>query len=223
MKKQRGNAEILMDILFPPKCVSCGEYLNGVARFLCPACEKTLFIADGFKRDKLACEGFCAPYFYEGAAKAAMGRLKFGSNIDVAPFFSTALLQSIRCDFFGVDFDIITCVPSTRSSIAKRGYNQAQVIAEDIKIDADFDPNLLKKRTDTGTQHLLDAYSRQKNIESAYALNRGRMVTGKTILLIDDILTTGATVNACARELYYSGAKAVYVACATVTRHEKEN
>lgn len=234
--------EHTMQTLFPERCASCGTTLETVkeashARFLCAECEKNLLFRTppfcefcyqsidrcNCRKKYHAIDGFTAPFYYYGSAKNAMMSLKFSNNIGASKFFSNAMKASIETDFFGIDFDILTCVPSTRMSLIKRGYNQSQVLAENMGLEIFHDYNLLGKRNDTAVQHEQKAAMlREKNIENAYFLRKNRAVIGKTILLIDDIYTTGSTCDACARALKLAGARAVYVACATRTLNKNK-
>ncbi|MBQ1451054.1 MAG: ComF family protein [Clostridia bacterium] len=219
MSKSISGAEKLLNLVFPEKCISCGEYISDenrpgdflLAHFFCGECAETI------TRPDRELENVASPLLYDGAVKNAMQRLKFSSDISSAPFFAAELEREVRAKFYGLEFDILTCVPATRASLAERGYNQSRLIAEQMRLGCERDCELLRKSRDTQVQHLLDAEHRQKNIESAYSLNRGRSVVGKRILLVDDILTTGATCKACARVLLFSGAKSVHIACATLT------
>ena len=219
MSELKSGAEKLLNLVFPEKCVSCGagivlENRSGdflLAHFFCADCAENVIRATREIPDT------AVPLMYDGAVKNAMQRLKFGSDIASAPFFAAELEREVRNRFYGLEFDLLTCVPATRSSLSQRGYNQSRIIAENMRLGTECDFELLRKSRDTQVQHLLDAQHRQKNIESAYSLNKGRSVVGKRILLVDDIFTTGATCKACARVLLFSGAKSVHVACATLT------
>ncbi len=224
MSKNKSEAERMLSILFPQKCASCGCYLREdnesddilLAHFLCKNCAPQLIRA-GDKNYDLPHHGYedvVIPLCYDGAGKEAMLRLKFALDIGPAPFFANEIEREIRTKFYGVKFDTFTCVPATKSSLSKRGFNQSQLIAERVGIDVPRDYSLLIKDESTGVQHKLGAAARRINIENAYSLNSGRNVAGKTILIVDDILTTGATLDACSRVLRLAGARAVYAACA---------
>lgn len=214
MKKFKSETEKLLSIIYPERCIACGCYLSEsnrspdflLAHYFCSSCALTV----NWSEERSDC---AIPLYYEGAIRDAMLRLKFKSDVSPVSFFAEALEREIRCRFYNVKFDTFTCVPSTKESVAERGYNQSQLIASKVRIDAECDWNLLKKDKATSVQHLLSATERKKNIESAYSLSSGRDVYGKKILLVDDILTTGSTCEACARALLLSGASDVYVAC----------
>jgi len=231
MKNFKSETEKLLSILYPSRCAACGCYLSTdkksddflLAPYFCSSCALSVAWSSEVVLGEHVFEGYAIPLFYEGAVKEAMIRLKFKSDVSSVPFFSSALEREIRCKFYGVKFDTFTCVPVTRSGLAERGYNQSRLIAEKVRIDAEYDFSLLRKDKNTGVQHVLSAEERKRNIESAYTLSPGRDVRGKTILLIDDIFTTGSTCDACARTLRLSGASSVYVACAAKRRWIDEN
>lgn len=232
-------ARYVLSVLFPRKCISCGEFLTG-EEFLCSSCKKQVVVNKppyctccGVSLQDCRCRKrsraykmAVAPFYYEGAVKNALLRLKYKKAEEVSFYFGASMQQCIEERLYGVPIDLITCVPSTPERIAERGYNQAQTLAEQINASAfswlseapERDYKLLKK-TDSGTmQHLLGAEARRQNIRDSFHLNKGRKIEGKTILLVDDILTTGATAEELTVLLRLHGAKAVYIATAAVTR-----
>ncbi len=229
---------MIKNILFPRKCIACGAYLDKNDETFCKLCKQNIerpeppYCMSCFKSLEYckcnkrfrAYDCAVAPFYYDGAVKSAVLRLKFSSKEHVAVHLAKEMSGCVNSCYFGIDFDIVTCVPGTRKSIYERGYNQSQSLAEYMSIktvfdrEIEYDFNLLTKSKDTAVQHLLSAESRRKNIESAYRLNSGRCVQGKNILLIDDILTTGATLEACSRELKLHGAKAVYAVVAAFAK-----
>lgn len=243
MKKESANfhTDKLLGVLFPKKCVSCGTYLEKdetdfctsckkdierVAPPYCPYCHKGKRYCKCNRRER-AYDFAAAPFYYSGSVKNAVRRLKFASDEYVSVVLGKEMSATVNSLFFGAKFDIITCVPCTGKSLSERGYNQSQSLAEQIDLNPSMwaleappvrDWHLLRKEKTTGVQHLLSAENRRRNIELAYKLNSGRDVREKTILLIDDILTTGATVEACAAELLLHGAKHVYVAVAAMVK-----
>ncbi len=224
MSKNTSEADKILSIFFPQKCASCGCYLGKenesedilLAHFLCKNCAPRLIRAEGKNYDlpHHGYENVAIPLYYDGAGRDAMLRLKFALDIGSVPFLANEVEREIRTKFYGVKFDTFTCVPATKLSLSKRGFNQSQLIAERVGIDVPRDFSLLTKDESTGVQHKLGAAARRLNIENAYSLSPGRDVVGKTILIVDDILTTGATLDACSRALRLAGARAVYAACA---------
>ena len=235
-----GTNRRLLSVLYPGTCVCCGAPADPDL-LVCTRCGERFFRITppvcrycGVSLDDCRCskkphayEAVAAPYYYEAACRDAILGMKYGNREDAAIPLARAMNQTLHAQYFGIPFDIITCVPMTREGKAKRGYNQAASLARRIRTETirqpDFDPNLLKKQSTERAQHKLGAEGRKKNIFGAIRLNRGRDVTGKTILLIDDIVTTGATANECATILRLEGAKAVYVLTAAITRYNKKS
>lgn len=227
-----------LSVLFPAECICC-HGTAGSDTMLCDRCAEKLLRPQppfctycGVSLEDCRCrktphpyEACIAPFYYEGTVRDAILALKFGGREDASFFLAQELSKTVNAEYFGIRFDLITCVPTTNSSEAARGYNQAESIAKRMCIDTGFgespeaDFHLLCKKETDQFQHMLDAYGRKRNIRNAFALSKGRNVSGKTILLVDDILTTGATAGECASILRLNGAAAVYTACAAVTRN----
>lgn len=119
-------------------------------------------------------------------------------------------------------FDIIISVPLYKEKERVRGYNQSQLISRILSRETGIAENsgLLLKVRDTGRQSLLNRKERSLNIKDAFQLTNKDRVKGKTVLLVDDILTTGYTVNECSRILKEAGAK--WVTAAVVASGKRE-
>ena len=124
---------------------------------------------------------------------------------DVARYLASELREAIDARYFGETFDLLTVVPMSRDRYASRGFNQARTLAEFLMKDPPeplqdtfVDYGLLKKKNSGGSmQHLLGAEGRRQNIRSAVSVGPNRPLEGKSVLLLDDIVTTGATVGEC--------------------------
>ena len=195
----------LEELLFPdiPKCMFCGtEREVDQARRVCPACQKELDHAKSGAKFQISGMRCRAVYEDEGLAALGVRRLKFEGERFRARFMAEEmkrLLGSLEA------FDVITAVPLHRRRLAQRGFNQAELLAREL--DTYKYARLLRKTRHTKTQSLLDADERRKNVTGAYAA--GERALGASILLIDDVCTTGSTLLACAEALYEAGAKSV--------------
>lgn len=226
-------------ILFPARCLCCGTPVQ-TGEDLCIVCQKKLnrisapycvFCGTSVQdctcaKKRHAYVEVAAPFYYESAARDILLQLKYGGKEDAAKFLAEEMGRVLRARYFGVPFDLLTCVPTSAERVVRRGYNQARSLAEHLREDpesgfltgAGRDYSLLRKLPTQKMQHFLGASGRRANIQNAFSLRTGRSVTGKTILLIDDIVTTGATAQECAAVLKLEGAREVYVGCAAITR-----
>ncbi len=234
----------IRDLLFPRKCVCCGTYLadenessyadvcipctETIVRVQPPYCPRCLRGKDScrcYRQRPFAFDGLVAPFYYEGAIRNAIMRMKFDGKESVARFLGRELGAELETRCFGYTFDVVTCVPTSGESLAARGFNQSRSIAENLGLSAETFPfivpdyTLLVKRKSAAVQHRLGARGRLRNIQGSFELNRNRDVVGKTILLVDDIATTGATAEECARVLKFAGADKVLLATAALTRY----
>lgn len=208
--------EALINLLFPPKCPFCGRILEGVG--ICLECEKALpWIPEEqvvVTERGLSC---AAPLWYEGTVREAMLRLKFRNTPGLAEPLGELLARCAAERFVG-EFDTVTWVPVSRKRLRKRGYDQSRLLAEAACRHWDTAPvPLLNKVQDNPAQSGLRGESaRRANVLGVYDPAEPEKIRDRRILLIDDIHTTGATLEECARVLRDSGAASVL--CLTAAR-----
>ena len=206
--------EKLLDLFFPPRCAFCRRTgVHGV----CADCERTL----PYAKVQL-CEGAgfgsCAsPLLYEDAVRESLLRFKFRGAQSAAEGYGE-LLARCAAEELGGQFDTVTWVPVSKKREHERGYDQARLLAKATAktLGMPLTPTLYKQRNTQPQSGTGDAAKRRANITGAYRMKKGADVTGKRVLLIDDIVTTGSTLSECARVLGKAGAE--QVVCATVAR-----
>ncbi len=184
-----------------PFCSRCGSPLRGTGS-ACPEC----------RRNDFAFDAGVSAYRYEGLAKQCVHVLKYRRKPRLA-----RPLGERMAEFAGRfpelrTADIVSCVPLHRAKLKERGFNQARllaaVIGESLGKKTEFDL-LLRKRATT-RQSSLDGNERRRNVNNAFSCRSRDRVSGRNILLIDDVFTTGSTLHECARVLKKSGAKKIY-------------
>jgi ComF family protein len=225
----RKSASWLLDAILPPRCLKCGEIVADPGS-LCGQCWPALrFLGDpccaccGLPFEFEMGEGsLCAactadrPLYsrarsalaYDDASRELVLRFKHADRIDGAATFAGWMARA------GAELvaaaDIIAPVPLHRWRLVRRRYNQAAILANAIGRSRGklVVPDLLVRRRATASQGHLGRGQRQRNVAGAFALHprRAQVAAGARILLIDDVLTTGATATACARALRKAGA-----------------
>jgi competence protein ComFC len=220
------SKEKLLSLFYPARCPFCGGLINP-DMLCCAVCENKLYAIEGETckkcgREKPHC--FCrgkryefsrcvSPFYYEGAAKNGILRLKFHGKRNAAGPLAAYLTKTVQREYSGVRFDFVTAVPLSGEQLKERGYNQAQEIA--LKLCANIGvkySTLLLKPYDTKPQRECRASERWGNVFGAFQFS-GEKIDGKTVLLVDDVTTTGATLNECAKMLRLTGgASSVYCA-----------
>ena len=209
----------LLDLLFPPKCAFCGRV--GV-RGVCGACERTLPRAELPLREGKGYGKCAVPLKYEGQVREALLRYKFRGGRGAASGFGQ-LLGPCVAEELGGTFDTVTYAPVSAKRRAERGYDQAYLLARETARLWDVNPlTLLRKTRDNPPQSGLDAGQRRINVVGVYEPCDPEKITGKRVLLIDDILTTGSTLSECARVLRGAGAAAVVCACLAAATVESD-
>lgn len=130
--------------------------------------------------------------------------------------------ETVKTDFTDINFDFIDFIPFSKNQNKKRKYNPAGEIAKEMSEILSIPVrNVLTKPFETGTQHISGSFYRQGNVAGAYDIAENANLHGKTVLLVDDIKTTGSTLNECTRVLKIAGADKVYCAVAALTAREK--
>lgn len=204
----------LLDILFPPRCAFCRKLLKKGESGMCAECEKTLpyTAATHIGRADFV-DMTCAPLYYEGAVRDALLRYKFQGVTAYAGIFGRLVAECVKERLAG-KYDLISWVPLSDERLHERGYDQAMLIALAAALELnDVAVETLRKVVNTAPQSgTASAGERRANISGAYECADAELVDGKRILLIDDIITTGATVSECARILGLAGAESVVAA-----------
>ena len=175
------------------------------------ACDHPAFFLDGLD----ACFAF-ADYSHEAAQ--AVHRLKFQNQPQLARVFAILMAQHLGPALLEEEPDLLCGVAMHTKRKRKRGYNQAQLIAQELAKQLHLPcQQLLEKTAATAAQHTLSAAERRTNLQGVYRVLDEQQVAGKRILLVDDVITTGATVDECAALLRKSGVKTVHTACIAKT------
>ena len=215
--------KILLDILYPPyaNCLACGKKrIEKAEEGLCNHCRKS-FWADYREEKALTLTGFekCFyPFTYQGVNSTLIKKLKFGQVKAAALPLAQAMGKSL--DDFDEKIDALVPIPLYITRKRKRGFNQAEVLGKELeKITGIPLVHGLIRKKNTSPQTKLNKKQRKENVEEAF---EGEVVVkGKTLLLIDDVITTGATAIAAAKALKAMGIKKVYLLTAAHAPLEK--
>ncbi len=154
-------------------------------------------------------------FVYEGAGREMILAFKHGDRLDLTPSFTGWLMRTGGALI--AESDIVLPVPLHRQRLFKRRYNQAAILARALEKQENcrivFDPFILQRTRKTPPQKGLNKTERQKNMQSAFAVPPGKaaVIKDKNLLLIDDVYTSGATLNACTKALKKNGTKSVFV------------
>ena len=203
------------EYLEPPYCIKCGDGFSVAAeadreRLAGRTCSNCRRAEPAFTLARAA-------FRYEGRVRRAIQALKFGGRKSLVRTFS-AMMQSriscLSCAAQGVDE--MTAVPLGKSRERERGYNQSLLLARSLApiLGLKAPVTLLRKTRTTPPQVGLDREERLLNVRNTFEIEKGAQVEGKVVLLVDDVMTTGATVSECARVLSKAGASEIRVLAA---------
>jgi ComF family protein len=226
-----------VSLLYPPLCTICGrsiragEYLcdqceTKAVRIVAPFCEKCSEPFDGAITGVFTCAN-CAhrTIYFDAAVAAYRGRgivreviheFKYGRRIHLRHLVARWLRSALDDErLLGRCFDVIIPVPLHPTRQRERGFNQATLLAELLSAQTSIRCKPLLERTRyTTTQTALDRSERMENLHNAFRLRKNADVRGLRVLLVDDVLTTGSTLNECARVLKRVGVFSVHAATA---------
>lgn len=223
----------LLDKIFVDSnnCLICGRELKHLNRYaICPWCMSALTFIDE-KRSCLKCgkpigdeSSYClicqnneryfnrafAPLVYVGETVALITRLKFGNQRYLAKYLSAFLADTYISN--NIDADLIIPIPLHKIRLKERGYNQSELLANNLaeRVNVPVNATALVRQKETHAQVGLSSAQRKHNIENAFAVTDKNAVKGKKIVVVDDVLTTGATVSEAAKVLHKAGAAAVF-------------
>jgi ComF family protein len=189
----------LVEPVFPPVCRLCGvPWADG----LCPSC----------RQRSTALQGIAAAAYFSGPLREAIHSLKYRGNRSLAAPLSDYLLEAWRRTWpcLGSPPDLIVPVPLHRRRLADRGYNQSALLARSLgrSLGVPLAESVLVRDLNTPPQAGLDRAARQRNVSGAFACQGD--VAGRCVVLVDDVCTTGATLEACAAALKAANAATVW-------------
>ena len=196
------RAEVM--VLHQPFCRVCGTPVAGevTEQFICHQCRKQPPHYD-------ACRSAAR---FDGAVRESVLALKYHGHqwlvADLVDFLEAAVRTWYQAD----SFDVVLPVPLYSRRLRERGFNQAGLLAEEMagRLGMSVEQNFLRRIRDTGTRTRLTGAARRSNLRQAFALKDGVDLSGQTVLLVDDVMTTGTTLSECARVLRNAGARGVF-------------
>lgn len=197
-----------IDLLYPPVCAGCGR----IGQVWCENCAGILSQQPHAPIWRTLENGFpaAAAYAYEGVVRDAIHAFKFEGARELAELFAAPVAEAVRRSEFTMD--VIVPVPLHAQRERWRGYNQAGLLADGLATHLGIPAAaLISRERHTGTQVGRDLQARHEAIRGAFVVTEN--FTGARVLLVDDVVTTGATLSACAAVLMAAGAGQVMAAC----------
>ena len=211
---------LITHFLFPPKCVLCGRILRDEETDLCSCCrtETEIFPKPKSKHPFLA--SWTALWYYNGNVRKSLIRFKFYNARSHATTYGRLLAMKLL-EEYPEGFDLLTWIPISPLRRLRRGYDQVELIAKAVSAELGLEATpTLKKIRHNRPQSRLSSYSRRRaNVLGAYKIMPEADIADKRILLLDDILTTGATASEAGRILLTAGAKEVTAAAVAASTH----
>lgn len=220
--------DTLLWMAFTNRCYYCNKVI-GENDFLCEDCRENLPVIGqekckycgaeksrcNCKKHKMGYDGISAPFYYEKSIQESIKLLKFSGKEFMAEHLSKDMAESVKEDLKDIDFDFICYVPFSKLNKLTRKYNQSELLAKHLSKELQIPLNsVLVKLFENENQRNLNMMERIGNVFGVYDVKENADVKDKIILLVDDVKTTGATLDNCAWILKIRGAKSVY--CTTV-------
>ncbi|MFK8301377.1 ComF family protein [Capnocytophaga stomatis] len=205
----------LLSVILPDYCMGCGCILNDKESFLCISCrgklpETQMHLQKDNRITKQLygqCDLFCATslfYFHkDGVVQHLIHQLKYKGKEEIGAWLGNWLGEKIKTVQDFQKTDVVIPVPLHKNKLKKRGYNQVALFGKCLAriLQAEYiDDVLIKVKTNT-TQTQKDLWSRFADSKDIFAIRNGDKIKGKNVLLVDDLITTGATIESCYNQL----------------------
>lgn len=209
------RASDLLGLFFPNSCRLCGKTLHQQEEILCTTCfyklartnfhnEKQNPVMDIFS-GRLPLYSATALLFFSkgGGTQQLIHKLKYKGHKEVGIYLGEMLGNQLEKSELFRDSEVIVPVPLHPRKQHKRGYNQSKMMAEGLasRMNARVVPDVLFRKVHSSTQTKKSRYERWENVKDIFELKNGHQLEGKHVLLVDDVITTGATLEACGRKL----------------------
>lgn len=212
----------ILRLFFPPKCVLCRKLLSAEQTDLCTQCRTTVPEYPDSKIKLSFLAHWTGLWYYKDDMRQSLLRFKFHGRRSYGKSYGRLLAMKLQ-KMGWEDTDILSWIPISSRRKFRRGYDQTYLVAKEVALELGIPltPVVKKIRHTKPQSGMGDAAHRRANILGAYRVLDPDCVKGKRILLLDDIVTTGATASECARVLLTAGAKEVKLATVAVASHDK--
>lgn len=222
--------------LFPQRCAYCGRVVSA-GELECEDCRVRLLRIKGEicyfcgrETEKCSCRGEryfdsqAAPFYYDGIVRKGLHIFKFRNGQQNAQAYCLEMAKTVKERYPDKKFDFILPVPMTKKSIRKRGYNQVEILAKGVAehLGIEYRSGVLEKLYETEKQHGISYLLRKGNLTGVFGVTDTQSVCGKSILLCDDISTSGETFNECAKMLWLAEAKDICCISLALTKSAKK-
>jgi len=230
----------LFDWLYPPRCRACrGRILGRDAEYFCEHCREHIQLvghplcnvcgrpfpdASGDDHECGVClerppqfiaarAWACYPREDDHPLREVVQKFKYARKVSLGRPLGRLMARGCQAFLGEIDPDVIVPVPLYPKRLRWRGFNQSVLLAREVSraYGIPMDPFLLQRRRETAAQTQLAEEERRRNVRGAFMLDPDRPIRGKRVLIVDDVYTSGATVNECSRTLKQGGAKEIYV------------
>ena len=214
----------ILGLLFPPKCLLCRKVLQDEELDLCKACRTDGPECTNFRKKLPFIDSWVAIWYYEDNARRSLLRYKFRGARSYAQGYGRLLAMKLL-EAKAEGFDLLTWVPISPLRRFFRGYDQVELLAQRVGQELGIEPVplLTKIRHNRPQSGIIGDAKRRANVLGAYRAENRELFQGKRIVLLDDIITTGATAGECARVLLTAGAQEVHCGAVAVARHRANN
>jgi ComF family protein len=208
--------EKIVRLLYPAKCMLCDEILReDTPLYLCDACRKTLpRCVKGFQKMPQIphVTGVLAAFYYEQGIDKAIKKMKFSHQPVLSETLAYLLYDEMMKEPSVSEFDFIVPIPMHPGKKRRRGYNQSELVGRYLSryLDIPLKTDILCKIRNTRPQSRLNREERLRNLDGVFIVKNSPELEGKIILLVDDVVTTGTTLNTCAKILLENGASGVF-------------
>ena len=201
-------------------CTNCRTAIRPVCPPVCPCCglpvpagDGTGYLCGSCLQEKRYFDVHRTSSLYEGVLKEAIYRFKYGGIFPLATVFGDLLQPTLTALSHDYPVDVMIPVPLHIRRLRERGFNQALLLVKELnkRFGIPYGERTLKKVKDTPVQSALKKKERRKNLRGAFEVQDQTAIAGKAVVLVDDVYTSGATVNECSRALLKAGAARVAV------------
>lgn len=222
----------LLSLFFPNRCIFCNklidpfqdycdeckEHIPFIKGEICTHCGASKKDCECDKRKKLNYASIISPLYYLDNVKNCIHRFKFNDERTIAKPLARLMLQTMHEHYSNINFDYITYIPMYSKRERHRGYNQSRLLARELSklTGIKFADKMLVKLYDTDNQHECTGLERTGNLIGVFDVSDKFDVKEKNILLIDDVKTSGATLNECGKMLYLYDASGVFCLTASL-------